>query len=474
MGAWIKPSGTGYEPYWRIYDPIADGNIFAGSVWRESVLAPYAKLVSDKKYTKIEYNTWRDFKCEYDYWVVYFETSLEEPFYPKDVIIEAYNKSTFADKHFTRQGRVVYHLDWREGNTFGNYLVKTYFHNNCYFHDLDAMGNPMKYDKAWNCGSRDENETYKGNQAVGARILYYQLFPQERKKDNMDTTATVTATVPCWNYDTTATKTNIDWSKVNSSDWTIGTAIQPNYSSVSITTDTFAKQEQVNKIDDRLNALENSLKTESNKKEDNNKMKMFNFDFGPIKDNDNIRMSPYGLAVKNSNGTYQAYDKVNGEMMDVDVMNFSGNNFFYKVPVAVDTVSAGDLIIFNRRPCFVFGFTEQGDVIVIDIALGEKKTILPNKSPFGNFSFLTKIVSLFDNMMMAPSAENPMGNMWMWAMMDEDNKDFDPMTMMMMSSMMGGVTTEFNPMMLYFLSKDKNSDKNDLLPLMFMMNSMKK
>jgi len=471
MGAWIKPSGTGFQPYWRIYDAIADGKVFEGSAWREQVLAPYTKLVSDKNYAKVEYNTWRNFKHDYDYWVVYFETSMIEPFYPDDVIIEAYNKSTFADKHFTRQYRVVYHLNFREDNNFGNYLVKTYFHNNCYFHDLDMMGNPMQYDKAWNCGSQDENKDYKANQTVGARILYYQLFPEEREKNNMDTTAT-TATVPCWDY-TTTTKTNIDWNKLNSADWTIGTVQPAEYGSISIETDKFAKQEQVNKIDDRLNALENSLKTESNNKKEDNKMKMFNFDFGPIKDNDNIRMSPYGLAVKNSTGTYQAYDKVNGEMMDVDVMNFSGNNFFYKIPVAVDAVGAGDLIIFNRRPCFVFGFSEQGDVIVIDIALGEKKTILPNKSPFG-FSFLTKIVSLFDNMMMAPSTENPLGNMWMFAMMDDDNKDSDLMTMMMMSSMMSGASAEFNPMMLYFLSKDKNSDKNDLLPLMFMMNSMKK
>ena len=472
MGAWLKPSSIECELDWRIYDPIADGEIFVGSTWRESVLAPFAKLVSDKKYSKIDYETWRNLKKEYDYWVIYFAVSVKEPYYPTDVIIEAYNKDTFAEKHFIKQYRLVYHLNLDEDN-FGKYLVKTYFHNNFYFLNLDLTGNPIPYDKSWQSGSQDENETYKNNPTVGARILCYQLFPQERKKKNMDAT-----TITNSNYDLTNSKvsSNFDWNQVSSTNWTIGT-IQPDeygsVSSVSIKTDEFAKQDQVNRIDDRLNLLEKTLKEQTNTKKEDKKMKMFNFDFGPIKDNDNIRMSPYGLAVKNSNGAYQAYDKVNGEMMDVDVMNFSGNNFFYKVPVAVDAVSAGDLIIFNRRPCFVFGFSEQGDVIVIDIALGEKKTILPNKSPFG-FSFLTKIVSLFDSMMTAPSAENPLGNMWMWAMMDEDNKDFDPMTVMMMSSMMGGATTEFNPMMLYFLSKDKNSDKNDLLPLMFMMNNVKK
>lgn len=470
MGAWLKPSSIECELDWRIYDPIADGEIFVGSTWRESVLTPFAKLVSDKKYSKIDYETWRNLKKEYDYWVIYFTVSVKEPYYPTDVIIEAYNKDTFAEKHFIKQYRLVYHLNFDEDN-FGEYLVKTYFHNNFYFLNLDLTGNPIPYDKSWQSGSQDENETYKNNLTVGARILCYQLFPQERKKKNMDATTTTNS-----NYDLTTSKisNNLDWNQVSSTNWTIGTVQPVDYGSVSIKTDEFAKQDQVNRIDDRLNLLEKTLKEQTNTKKEDKKMKMFNFDFGPIKDNDNIRMSPYGLAVKNSNGAYQAYDKVNGEMMDVDVMNFSGNNFFYKVPVAVDAVSAGDLIIFNRRPCFVFGFSEQGDVIVIDIALGEKKTILPNKSPFGNFSFLTKIVSLFDSMMTAPSAENPLGNMWMWAMMDEDNKDFDPMTMMMMSSMMGGATTEFNPMMLYFLLKDKNSDKNDLLPLIFMMNNVKK
>lgn len=470
MGAWLKPSSIECELDWRIYDPIADGEIFVGSTWRESVLAPFAKLVSDKKYSKIDYETWRNLKKEYDYWIIYFNVSAKEPYYPTEVIIEAYNKDTFAEKHFIKQYRLVYHLNFDEDN-FGEYLVKTYFHNNFYFLNLDLTGNPIPYDKSWQSGSQDENETYKNNLTVGARILCYQLFPQERKKKNMDATTTTNS-----NYDLTTSKisNNLDWNQVSSTNWTIGTVQPVDYGSVSIKTDEFAKQDQVNRIDDRLNLLEKTLKEQTNTKKEDKKMKMFNFDFGPIKDNDNIRMSPYGLAVKNSNGAYQAYDKVNGEMMDVDVMNFSGNNFFYKVPVAVDAVSAGDLIIFNRRPCFVFGFSEQGDVIVIDIALGEKKTILPNKSPFGNFSFLTKIVSLFDSMMTAPSAENPLGNMWMWAMMDEDNKDFDPMTMMMMSSMMGGATTEFNPMMLYFLLKDKNSDKNDLLPLIFMMNNVKK
>lgn len=229
-----------------------------------------------------------------------------------------------------------------------------------------------------------------------------------------------------------------------------------------------------NSINNRLDTMEeriNKLETNNDDvKGKENNMKMFNFDFGPIKDNDAIRMSPYGLAVKNVNGTYQAYDKKNGEMMDVDIFNFKADNMFFKMPVALDAVGAGDLIVFNRKPCFVFGFSEQGDVIVIDIALGEKKTILPNRSPFG-YSFITKVVSLVDNMFGTdtPSVENPFGNILPFMLMSEDTssmKDMLPM-MMLMNGNSGGT---MNPMMLYFMMKDSKDDDDSMLPFLLMMN----
>lgn len=222
---------------------------------------------------------------------------------------------------------------------------------------------------------------------------------------------------------------------------------------------------RIDTMEERINKLETN---NDDMKGKGNNMKMFNFDFGPIKDNDAIRMSPYGLAVKNVNGTYQAYDKKNGEIMDVDIFNFKADNMFFKMPVGIDAIEAGDVIIFNRRPCFVFGFSEQGDVIAIDIAMGEKKTIMPTKSPFGNFSFITKIVSLFDNMMVSPSAENPFGNMWMFAMMDDNSSMKDMLPMMML--MNGNTGSTMDPMMLYFMMKDGNEDKDSMLPFLLMMN----
>ena len=57
-----------------------------------------------------------------------------------------------------------------------------------------------------------------------------------------------------------------------------------------------------------------------NTKEKEESMKFGNFDFGPV--DTSIRMSLYGLAIKNASGTYVAYDATNKSVMDVDIVNF--------------------------------------------------------------------------------------------------------------------------------------------------------
>lgn len=218
--------------------------------------------------------------------------------------------------------------------------------------------------------------------------------------------------------------------------------------------------------------IEKKVEEVLNKRKENEKMKFGNFDFGPVKDNDAIRMSPYGIAVKNASGAYQAYDKVNGEMMDVDIINFKADNMFFKIPVAIDAIGTGDVVIHNRKPMVVFGFSEQGDIVAVDIAVGEKKTIMPAKSPFG-FNFITKIVSLFDNMTnnTQPDAQHPFGNMLPFMMMGDQSEDFDPMLMCMMAQGQNGSTNMFtNPMMVYFLIS--NSDTKSTLMAMMAMSMM--
>ena len=196
-------------------------------------------------------------------------------------------------------------------------------------------------------------------------------------------------------------------------------------------------------------------------------MKGFNFDFGPMNGNV-VRMSIYGLAVKNKTGSWVAYDAKNEEIMDVDVFNFDGSKFMYRMPVAINDVAAGDVIVHMSVPMFVVGKSEDGKAVyAVDPVAGERKEIMLTKSPFG-FNFVTKVVNFLGNAFNA-DASNPFGNLGLMMMLSEDNKGMGDMLPLMMLS--GNVPMDSNMLMMLALS---NSDKmNDMLPFMLMMNANK-
>ena len=196
------------------------------------------------------------------------------------------------------------------------------------------------------------------------------------------------------------------------------------------------------------------------KKKGNENMKGFNFDFGPCTP-DQARMSMYGIAVKNTSGVYVAYNPKAKEIIDVDILNFDGSRFMYKMPVAIKDVAIGDVIIHNRKPMFVVEINEEGKTFTcVDPMAGEQKQIIPTTNLFG-FNFITKIVSLFNTFgENAPSPDQPFGNMLPLMLMG-DNGKIDPMMLMMM---MGGKMDMSNPMMLYFMMKDNK----DIDPIVLM------
>ena len=195
---------------------------------------------------------------------------------------------------------------------------------------------------------------------------------------------------------------------------------------------------------------------------ENKTMKGFNFDFGPCS-NDNIRMSMYGLAVQNNAGIWVSYNK--GSIVDVDVFNFDGRQYMFKMPVAIKDIKVGDIVIHNRVPMFVTS-TEGGSISAVDVRAGEAKTIIPTTNMFG-FNFVTKIVSMFDAFTGAPTADQPFGNMLPFIMMGE-NKDIDPMMMFMMMNQGGAGFDMSNPMMLYFMFGKDGKSSDWMLPMMMM------
>lgn len=224
-----------------------------------------------------------------------------------------------------------------------------------------------------------------------------------------------------------------------------------NWGTVAISSDVDSLRSELDGIKKQINKL-----NEENKKE---KKSMFNFDFGKVT-SDAVRVSMYGIAVKNVDGRYVSYDKTSHSVMDVEILNMPAGDFLYKMPVAIKDVKAGDVVIHNRVPMFVVE-THESTMKVIDIREGTEKEIYLTKSPFG-FNFATKVVSLMDMTGAKADESNPFGAMLPFMLMG-DNKDFDPMMLMLMN---GGKFDMSNPMMMYFLMKDTNH--KDLLPLLMM------
>lgn len=190
-------------------------------------------------------------------------------------------------------------------------------------------------------------------------------------------------------------------------------------------------------------------------------MKLFdNFDFGPV-DGDKVRMSAYGMAIKNAAGTWVAYDAKNKNIMDVEIFNFDGSKFMYKMPVAVNAVAVGDIVIHMKKPAYVME-VKANSFMVIDAYDGSIKEILPVKNCFG-FSYLTKVVSLVD--FGNANSTNPFGNMLPFILMGSDNFDSDNILPLMLFSQSGNTNFMQNPMLMHFLL-NKGGNSNMLLPLM--------
>jgi hypothetical protein len=185
-------------------------------------------------------------------------------------------------------------------------------------------------------------------------------------------------------------------------------------------------------------------------KENMDTNKMFNFDFGPVASH--IRMSPYGMAMKNADGKYVSYDRNSGNIVDVEIFNFDAQKFLYKMPVAVNAVAVGDIVVHMRKAMFVSA-VNGNRISVVDIYNGEVKDIMPTTSPFG-FNFITKVVSLID--MSGANADTPFGNMLPFLLMG-DNKDNDNSMLMMAMAMSGGMNANMmsNPLMLMAMMDGK-------------------
>ena len=230
-----------------------------------------------------------------------------------------------------------------------------------------------------------------------------------------------------------------------------------NYTSTSVSSNFYEKQPTIEISEKGLKVngqslnevIDEALGNSINRKENDSMTNLFkNFDFGSCV-NDNVKVSMYGIAVKNANGTWVSYDPKTESVVDVDILNFDAK-YLYKMPVAIKDVAVGDTVIHNRKPMFVTK-VDDGKLLVIDPAAGEEKVVLLTKSMFG-FDFVTKVVNLFGNCFNSASEDQPFGNMLPLMMLADGGKENDMLPLVF--AMGGGKFDMSNPMMLYFLTKD--------------------
>ena len=260
---------------------------------------------------------------------------------------------------------------------------------------------------------------------------------------------------------------------------TIATATIPCYWNPS---DKICSTSSWSDYDERLYQLERKINTFSKKEKEINSQKgknnnmvhlnnIFpNASFGPVS-SDIACLSPKGIAIY-SGDRWQAYDKESGNIIDVTPLNFNASNLIYNMPVGIDQIQVGDIIMHAKKPMFVLNI-ENNDgkmrLTAIDIINAEEKVICPIKSIFG-FDFYTKVICLVD---MAggfkADEKNPFGNLAPWLLLS-GQKDNDMLPLLFLSGQ-GQKMDMNNPMFLMALCGNK--DMSNLLPFMLMTSAPK-
>lgn len=202
--------------------------------------------------------------------------------------------------------------------------------------------------------------------------------------------------------------------------------------------------------------------------EENENMKtnnLFNFDFGPVSENQ-FRLSPYGLAVNTKDNGWISYNKETEDIFNVEIINFDASKLIYRMPVALSEIAVGDILIHASKPVFVKSINKEAKTVsVINYADATVIDIVPIKSPFG-FNFFTKVQTLIDFNDEKANADNPFGNLLPFLMLG-DNAEFNPMLFLLMNK---DNNFSNNPLMLYLLMSE-NGDSNAALPFLLMNNS---
>ena len=372
---------------------------------KKIVMEGFAAEVKQGKYKKIDYPTWRELKELPDEW---------------DLNIQMYTDYSASE-------------------------------NNPIFSTISWNGCNCPYEFPVNDGSLGEYIN---------TLIYNTFYPDLNSSASSNAINKVSEAVVKTKKTINAAAQTSNLTVSNSNDWT-ATSISSNFYEKQPTVEINEKGLKIN--GQSLNEVIDEALCNSINRKENDSMNLFKgFDFGSC-ENDNVKMSMYGIAVKNATGTWVSYDPNSGNIIDVDILNFDAK-YLYKMPVAIKDVAEGDVIIHNRKPMFV-SKVEGSKILAIDPAAGEEKVVILTRNMFG-FDFVTKVINLFGNLSATANADSPFGNILPLMLLSDSDKPDDMLPLIF--AMNGGKFDMSNPMMLYFLMKNDNN--SDMLPLLMLAN----
>ena len=190
---------------------------------------------------------------------------------------------------------------------------------------------------------------------------------------------------------------------------------------------------------------------------------MKNIEFGKVNTSD-LAYTFNGICFRDADGNYTSlnpdgtFTNVYDMVMDIPI---------YVMPVGKDQIKVGDIIKYFDKWVMIAQI-DNTTITTIDPWTREIRVIIPEKSVFG-FDYYTKVIDIFSGFNINADSSNPFGIMLPFMMMS-DKSDIDPMMLMMM--MNGQNLNGMNPMMMYMMmSKDSSIKKDNMLPLMMMMNN---
>lgn len=205
------------------------------------------------------------------------------------------------------------------------------------------------------------------------------------------------------------------------------------------------------------------------------------FKFGPVKDN-RFKMSMFGVAVLNTEGSYVVYDPDTNSIKDVADMVFPIGNMVFAIPVQAPTI--GDTILFQENPYYINDINATG-IHGINIIGGTAATIIPQTGLIPGLSFYTKLVSAFGGNFTASGLGGDSNNLLtMMAMSSAFGKDNgsdgnDMMQLLMLSQVFAGGGATANPLgnlssmlPLMMLSGSGLGGGDDMLEMMMMLQVM--